>query len=148
MAAGRTTFEPCPVNVRVKISASWTSILFIFAYVDLFSLYRSDFRADIEAGEVGGFVVNQSFLFGTTAYIVIPSLMVLITLVLRPQVNRIANIALAAVYAVTIIASALGEWSYYILGSGVEVVLLAAVVYYALTWPRHPQTLEPNSTAQ
>jgi uncharacterized membrane protein YqjE len=63
---------------------------------------------------VGGFVVNQSFLFGTTAYIVIPSLMVLITLVLRPQVNRIANIALAAVYAVTIIASALGEWSYYI----------------------------------
>jgi hypothetical protein len=48
-------------------------MLFIFAYIDLFSLYRPDFRADIEAGEVGGFAVNQSFLLGTTAYVVIPA---------------------------------------------------------------------------
>jgi Family of unknown function (DUF6326) len=146
-AAGGTTFEPFPVNARIKISASWTSMLFIFAYVDLFSLYRPDFRADIEAGEVGGFAVNQSFLLGTTAYVVIPSLMVFITLVLRPRVNRIANIALAIVYAVTIIAGALGDWSYYILGRGIEVALLVAIVYYAWTWPRQPQTLERNSTA-
>jgi Family of unknown function (DUF6326)/short chain dehydrogenase len=148
VAAGGTTFEPCSVNVRVKISASWTSMLFIFAYVDLFSLYRPDVRADIEAGEVDGFAVNQSFLFGTTAYVVIPSLMVLITLVLRPRINRIANVALAVVYAITIIASAVGEWSYYILGSGIEVALLAAIVYYAWTWPRHPHTVGPNSTTQ
>ncbi|MGH8825265.1 MAG: DUF6326 family protein [Jiangellaceae bacterium] len=132
--------------MRIKISASWTSMLFVFAYVDLFSLYRPDFRADLEAGEVGGFAVNRSFLFGVTAYVVIPSLMVLLTLVLRPRLNRIANIALAIAYAVTIITGAVGEWSYYILGSGIEVGLLAAVVYYAWTWPRQPQTLEPNST--
>src|SRR5918999_4982276 len=69
-------FEPSNVNVRVKISALWTSMLFVFAYVDLFSLYRSDVRADLEAGEIGGFDVNQTFLFGTTVYVVIPSLMV------------------------------------------------------------------------
>jgi hypothetical protein len=38
------TLEPARVNVRVKIAALWTSMLFIFAYVDLFSLYRPDFR--------------------------------------------------------------------------------------------------------
>jgi hypothetical protein len=145
VAAGATTLEPCRVNVRIKISAAWTSMLFIFAYVDLFSLYRPDLRAGIEAGEVGGFAVNQSFLFGTTAYVVIPSLMVLVTLILRPRVNRIVNIALAIVYGVTIIAGAIGEWSYYIFGSGIEVVLLAAIVYYAWTWPRQPQTLDRNS---
>lgn len=37
--------EPALVNVRIKISALWTSMLFVFAYVDLFSLYRPDFRA-------------------------------------------------------------------------------------------------------
>jgi hypothetical protein len=68
--------EPSNVNVRVKISALWTSMLFVFAYVDLFSLYRADFRADLEAGEINGFTINQSFLLGTTAYVVIPSLMV------------------------------------------------------------------------
>jgi hypothetical protein len=39
-------------------------MLFIFAYVDLFSLYRRDFRADLEAGEVAGFALNQTFLLG------------------------------------------------------------------------------------
>jgi predicted ferric reductase len=36
----------------------------------------------------------------------------------------------------TIIAGAIGEWNYYILGSAIEVALLAAVGYYAWTWPR------------
>jgi Family of unknown function (DUF6326) len=130
------TFEPSPVNVRIKISALWTSMLFVFAYVDLFSLYRADFRRDLEAGEVGGFTVDQAFLVGTTVYVVIPSLMVFGALVLRPRVDRIANIALSIVYALTIVAGAIGEWSYFILGSVIEVALLAAVVYYAWTWPK------------
>jgi hypothetical protein len=138
-----TKFEPANVNVRIKISALWTSMLFVFAYVDIFSLYRPDFRADLEAGEVGGFTVNQSFLLGTTVYVVIPSLMVFWALILRPRVNRILNIALSVMYAVSIIAGAVGEWNYYILGSAIEVVLLAAIVYYAWTWPKETP---PTST--
>jgi Family of unknown function (DUF6326) len=130
-----TKFEPSPVNVRMKISALWTSMLFVFAYVDLFSLYRPDFRADLEAGEINGFTVNQSFVLGTTAYVVIPSLMVFLSLILRPRVNRIANIALSVMYALTIIAAAIGEWNFFILGSAIEVMLLAAIVYYTWTWP-------------
>lgn len=125
-----------PVNVRIKLSALWTSMLFVFAYVDLFTLYRPDFRADVEAGEIGGFTINQSFLFGTTAYVVVPSLMVFLSLILRPRVNRIANIALSVMYALTIIAGAIGEWNYYIFGSAIEVALLAAIVYFAWTWPK------------
>jgi len=133
---GGTKLEPSNVNVRVKISALWTSMLFVFAYVDLFSLYRSDFRADLEAGEVAGFTVNQAFLLGTTAYVVIPALMIFLSLVLRPGVSRIANIALPVVYALTIIAGAVGEWNYYVLGSAIEVLLLAAIAHYAWTWPK------------
>jgi hypothetical protein len=91
-------FEPANVNVRIKISALWASMLFVFAYVDLFSLYRPDVRADLEAGEVGGFDITQWFLLGTTVYVLIPSLMVFLALVLRPRVDRIANIALGIVY--------------------------------------------------
>lgn len=125
-----------PVNLRVKIAALWTTMLFVFAYVDLFSLYRPDFRADVEAGVIGGFTVNQAFLLGTTAYIVIPSLMVLLTMFLRPRLNRIANIVLSLFYAATVIAGAIGEWGYYVFGSAVEVVILVAIAYLAWTWPR------------
>jgi hypothetical protein len=130
-----TKLERANVNVRIKLSALWTSMLFVFAYVDLFSLYRPDFRADVEAGEIGGFTINQSFLLGTTAYVVIPSLMVFLSLILRPRVNRIANLALSVIYVLTIIAGAIGEWNYFILGSAIEVMLLAAIVYYTWTWP-------------
>jgi hypothetical protein len=131
-----TRLEPSNVNVRIKISALWTAMLFVFAYVDLFTLYRSDVRADLEAGEIGRFTVNQLFLFGTTVYVVIPSLMVFGTLILRPRASRISNIALAIVYALTVVAGAIGEWNYFILGSAIEVALLAAIVYYAWPWPR------------
>ena len=137
----QTAFEPAPVNVRIKLSALWTSMMFVFAYVDLFSLYRPDIRADIEAGQISGFTVDGTFLLLTTAYVVIPSVMVFGALVLRPQINRIANLVLSVVYALTIIGGAIGEWSYYVFGSGIEVALLAGIAYYAWTWPRESRSL-------
>ena len=135
--AAETKFEPAKVNLRIKISALWTSMLFVFIYVDHYSLFRADVRADIEAGKIGGFTINQSFLLVVTAYIAIPALMVFLSLILRPGVNRIANIILGLFYALTIIGGAVGELNYYyILGSAVEVVLLAAIAYYAWTWPK------------
>ena len=35
MGVTGTRLEPSPVNVRIKISALWMSMLFVFAYVDL-----------------------------------------------------------------------------------------------------------------
>jgi hypothetical protein len=65
--------------------------------------------------------------------------MIVGALVLRPRVNRVANIVLAIVYAVTIIGGAIGEWGYYVLGSAIEVANLAAIVFYAWTWPKRIQ---------
>ena len=84
-----------------------------------------------------GITVDQAFLVFTDVYVLFPTLMVVLSLVLRPRVNRIVNIVVALVYAVSIIASCIGEgWVYYLLGSAVEVVLLIAIVRTAWTWPR------------
>lgn len=128
--------QPFYVNVRVKMSALWTVLLFVFAYVDIFSLYRPDFRADIAAGEISGFSIGEGFLLAITVYVLIPSLLVFGSLVLPPRVSQVVNIAASVVYGLTIAAGAIGEWSYYILGSVVEIGLLAVIVYYAWTWPR------------
>jgi hypothetical protein len=134
-----TAFEPATVNVRIKILALWTSTLFVFAYVDIFGFFRSDMQADIAAGKLSvGFTINQAFLLGTTLYIAIPSLMVFLTLIMQPQANRMVNLVLCVVYSLTIVGGAIGEWSYYIVGSALEVVLLAAIAFYAWTWPKKP----------
>lgn len=129
------------IDVRLRLSALWIAVMFIFAYVDLFSLYRPDVRAGLDAGTVSIFTVNQTFLFFTTLYVVIPSLMVYLSLALPRRVNRIVNILAAVVYAVTILGASVGEWSYWILGSVAETVLLAIVIHHAWTW-RHPNAAQ------
>jgi hypothetical protein len=131
-----TYYQDYWINPRIKIAALWTSTMFIFAYVDLFSSFRADVRADIEAGKMFAFTIGQGFLLGVTIYILVPSLMLFLSLVLSVRVTRMANIVLAVLYAVTIAGGAIGEWNYYILGSLVEVALLAGVVFYAWTWPK------------
>ena len=70
--------------------------------------------------------------------------MVFGALILRPGLNRIVNIVLSTVYALTIIGGAIGEWNYYILGSAAEIALLAALAYFAWAWP-HVAPTEPTT---
>ena len=117
-----------PIDPRLQISALWISTLFVFAYVDLFSLYRPDVRERLDEGKVHTFDVTEGFLLLTTLYIVIPSLMVALTLLLPPKINRNTNITVAAIYTLTIVASAIGDWWYFVIGSLIEAVLLVGVI--------------------
>lgn len=140
-----TRYQNYRINSRIKISALWTAMLFVFVYVDLFSLYRSDVRADIEAGKIAAFTIGQGYLLGVTIYVLVPSLMLYLSLVLPARVTRMVNLVVAVLYAVTVAGSAIGEWGYYILGSLTEVALLAGVVYHAWTWPKEADAVAAPS---
>lgn len=119
-----------PVDDRLLLSALWTAVLFVFAYVDIFGFYRADVLEGALDGRVATtpFTVDQTFLTATLLYVLPAILMVVLSLVLSPRAGRVVNLAVVALYATTIIASAVGEsWTYYLLGSAVEVVLLAAI---------------------
>ena len=57
------------------------------------------------------------------------------------------NIVVAAGYGLTIVAGAVGEWNYFILGSVVEAILLALVIRYAWTWPKADHPAQRRSSA-
>ncbi len=62
--------------------------------------------------------------------------MVILSLLLRPRVNRIINMVVSLFYIITIIASCIGEqWAYYLLGSVIEAILLLAIARSAWKWP-------------
>ncbi len=135
-------YRDTQVDVKLVLCALWITMLFVFAYVDIFGFYRADVLKAALDGKVAttGFMVNQVFLTSTLAYILLPALMVVLSLLLKSRVNRILNIVVSLVYMVTIIGSAIGEkWAYYIAGSVVEVILLAAIARSAWKWPP-PQT--------
>ncbi len=140
MQPSTVTLDPStPIDTRLKIAALWISMLLVFAYVDIFSLYRPGILDEIQGGTIYKFDITQTFLFFTTLYIVIPALMIPLTLTMRPRLNRTVNIAVAAIYALTVIGNAIGEWTYYVFGSAVEAALLFAVIYHARTLVPAPE---------
>ena len=120
-----------PIDTRLKIAALWISMLLMFAYVDIFSLYKPGILEEIQGGSIYKFDITQTFLFLTTLYVVIPILMFPLTLSIGARLNRAANIVVAAIYALTVIGNAIGEWTYYVFGSAIEAGLLIAVIYHA-----------------
>ncbi len=138
-STGEAQYQNTSVNVKVVLSALWVAMLFVFAYVDMFGFFRADVLNAALEGEVGstGLAVNQVFLTATLIYILIPSLMVVLSLVFTPRANRITNITVSLLYTATILGSCIGEtWAYYLIGSAAEAVLLLAIARTAWKWPR------------
>ena len=113
--SGRTT-KPLDVPiapVKLKLAALWAATMFLFAYGDIFTMYRSKTLEDLSAGKLSGFHISQTFLLAISVYVAIPSVMIFLSLALRPAINRWANITFGGVYTVTIALSAIGEsWAY------------------------------------
>jgi hypothetical protein len=131
-------YRDAPVDVKIVLSALWIAMLFVFAYVDIIGFFRADVLEAALDGKVAStaVTVNQIFLTFTLIYILLPTLMVVLSLLLKPRVNRIVNIVVSLLYMITIIVFAIGEtWVYYVLGSVIEVVLLIAIARTAWKWP-------------
>jgi len=131
-------YQDTQVDVKILLCALWIAMLFVFAYVDIFGFFRADVLNAAIEGSVAttALAVNQVFLTSALVYILLPTLMVVLSLVLRPRANRIINIAVSLLYTVTILASCIGEtWVYYLLGSTIEAILLVAIARTAWKWP-------------
>jgi len=138
-------YRDTQVDVKLVLCALWIAMLFVFAYVDIFGFLRADVLNAALDGKVAttGFTINQVFLTFTLIYILLPALMVVLSLLLKPRVNRIINIVVSLLYIITIIGSAIGEtWVYYLLGSFIEVILLVAIARTAWKWP--PPQIAPK----
>lgn len=139
MASIRTTeLQDSTVDRKVVLSGLCISMLFAFAYVDIFGFWRADVLQGALAGTVPGLGtrIDQAFLTLATVYILVPALMVPVSLLAPARLNRVANSVVGLLYAASVVVAAAGEtWSYYILGSAVEVVLLLGIARTAWTWP-------------
>ena len=134
--SGSALVEDARVGVRLKISALWVVLLFLYAYGDIFGFFKPGQIEDVVSGEISGIDITEGFLFAVSVYVAVASVMIFLTLVLRPAAARWSNIVLAILYVATIVAAAIGESAYYWFLSVVEIATLLLVVRYAWTWPR------------
>jgi hypothetical protein len=132
-----TALDDIKVHVRFKLSALWTSVMFCYIYGDYFGLYKPGSLQEMLSGNMGPFgPTTQGVLVGTSAMMAIPSVMVFLSLVLKPSLNRWSNVILGAIYTMIILVTMRGEWAFYIFLGIIEMVLTILVVWYAWKWPR------------
>lgn len=132
--------EDIKVSVQLKLAALWTSLMFIYIYVDYFHFYMPGMLEDILKGKVYVFDITQGFLFAVSASMTIPALMVFLSVALPAKVNRWTNIIIATIFIPYTLFNLAGEaWMHMVFTAVVEVILLCLVVYYAWKWPRIEQ---------
>lgn len=129
--------EDTKINVKTKLSALWAAVMFCYIYGDYFGLYKPGTLQSILEGQMGPLgPTTQGILLGTSILMMFPSVMVFISVALKPRANRWANIILGIIYTLIMLISMQGAWAFYIFFGIIEVVLTILIVWYAWTWPK------------
>ncbi|WP_340682751.1 DUF6326 family protein [Amycolatopsis coloradensis] len=133
-----TALDEQRIPVRAKLAAAWTSLVLLYAYVDILAFFKPGVIKDIEAGVVFEFDISQTLFTVFLTLMAIPILMVVLSMTLPARANRTTNLIVASVQVPFAAFNAVGEsWTYfYSLGVALELIVLALILWYAWTWPR------------
>jgi len=134
----RPGLEDSKINVKMKLSALWASVMFCYIYADYFGLYVPGALQAMLNGQMRPLgPTTQVVLLSTSLMLAIPSVMIFLSVALQPVLNRRLNIVVGAVYTAIILITMWG-WAFYIFYGVVEIALTSLVVWYAWKWPKAP----------
>ena len=132
----RPGLEDAKINVKIKLSALWVSVMFCYIYADYFGLFVPGALQSMLNGQMRPLgATTQGVLLGTSLMLAIPSVMIFLSVALPPKLNRSLNIAVGAFYT-GIILITMWSWAFFIFYGVIEISLTSLVVYYAWRWPR------------
>lgn len=133
--------EDFKVNVKIKLAALWTSVMFCYLYEDYFELYVPKRVERIISGE--SLLNTPSKLFASSWVLIIPALMIFLSILLRPKLSRLFNIILGTCYTALMLwisSNYTDKWlTFAVLFAMVESIITAMIVWHAWKWPRQHQ---------
>lgn len=133
----KAALEDLKVPIKLKLAALWTSLMILYIYGDYFGLFQPGNLQDMLQGKMGPLgATTQGVLLGTSVLMAVPSLMVFLSLVMKPGLSRVLNIFLGLLYAIIMLVSMPGAWTFYLFLGVIEVALSLLIVWQAWKWPR------------
>jgi len=130
--------EDVKINVKIKLSALWIALMFCYTYADILGFYAPGNLEELLSGEIAGIQMTQGLLLGSAILMVIPSVMIFLSLILKAKVNRLVNIIAGVVY-LGVLGSTFFTGrnpAYYLLFAAVKALLLVLVIWFAWKWPK------------
>lgn len=133
-----TQFEDIRVNVKIILAGLWTSVTLCYLYGDYFELYTP--------GKAQGLVDGHNLLNSplnllmAAVVLAIPAVMVFLSLILKPAINRILNIVVGIFFTLVMLfigISSFSQWYlFYVFLAAVECIITILIVVYAWKWKR------------
>ncbi len=125
------------VNIKIKLSAMWASVLSLYIYCDYFDLYTTGKIQHMIDGTAFFGEVNQKVLLGLSTIMLVTSLMIALSILLPATINRIVNIVIGLIMTLMLaLVTYVTGWYFYKMYAVVEAVLTLLIVWYAWKWPR------------
>ena len=125
------------INVRIKLSLLWTSVMFCYVYGDYFELYVPGKVEDLLNSN--NILDDPTKLFTAAIVLAIPAFMIALSSILPASFSRWLNIVLGSLYTAMMLfigINSITPWySFYVLLAFLESALTASIVWYAWRWP-------------
>lgn len=131
------SMEDLKINVKIKLAALWTTLMFLYLYIDYFHLYMPGKINEILVGKAFIYDISPNFLLSAFIFMSIPALMIILSLILPAKINRHLNIIIAFIYIPFTIYNLSGlTWIHMVIAVIIEVLLLFLIIYFSFKWPR------------
>ncbi|MCZ8020138.1 MAG: DUF6326 family protein [Cyclobacteriaceae bacterium] len=124
------------INIKVRLAALWTSLMFCYIYGDYFELYVPGKTQGIIAGS--SMLDTPVKLLTASIVLLIPSLMIFASVLLKPSINKWLNIIVGSLMGLITLLVGLvsfSEWRiFYVIYAFVETIIAIFIVYQAWHW--------------
>lgn len=133
-----TKFEDAKVNIRIILSGLWAAVTLCYLYGDYFELYVPQKAKGLVEGT--NLLDTPVKLFIAAFALSLPAVMVFLSLIVKPQINRILNISLGIFFTAVMLliaVTSLTAWrAFYVFLALVESFITILIVVYAWKWKR------------
>jgi len=139
----RNQYEDIQVNIKIILSSLWASVTLCYLYGDYFGLYVPGKVEGMVSGE--NMLDSPARLLMAAAFLAIPGLMVFLSVLLKPSINRWLNIIVGLFFTIIVLLIAfnfINPWgAFYLFLAIIEAVLTSLIVWYAFKWPKQNQDI-------
>ena len=126
------------VNIKIKLASLWASATFCYLYGDYFELYTPDKVNSLISGD--NILSSPTTLLIASIILAIPSIMVALSIFIKPKINRILNIVFGTIFTIMMIFIGImstNEWYlFYTFLAFLESLITASIVWFAWKWPK------------
>jgi hypothetical protein len=130
--------EDIQVNVKIILAGLWTSVTLCYLYGDYFELYTPGKTKGLAEGN--NLLDSPAKLLIATIALAIPAVMVFLSLVLKPAVNRFLNIVFGIFFTVVMLLIGIASFSdwywFYTFLAIPECIITILIVRFAWKWKK------------